>query len=331
MLRMAANIDQLDLAFEHVSKGDANNARFALMLVDNLVEITLHRLAQHKAAEHKARFRYRDKKEAPDPLLVEAEGRNFEPKVKYAKASVLLAEDTAASVVTLHTFRNQLYHVGLQHEPVLLALSSFYFGIACDLLSACTPTSWGYSPGMKLPERAAKYFGDDKHFMGGPEKYKKACTDLKTRAAELSPNLATSLAAHMSDVIDEDDRLIDFLATDGFEKTSRNEVIVASQAWPFAFTDEGKRFAQENGCPAKFVAEHVEWIAKNYTWKYGRDPVPKWRERSQRVAREKDPHKALSMYCAFMDQTEDIRGLIYNSASQLDAAIQEQIDRARGK
>ncbi len=43
MLRfLANNLEQLDLAQEHVSTGDANKARFGLMLTDNAVEITLH-------------------------------------------------------------------------------------------------------------------------------------------------------------------------------------------------------------------------------------------------------------------------------------------------
>lgn len=47
MLRfLANNIEQVDLALEHVAKGDANNARFGLMLLDNVVEITLHQIAK---------------------------------------------------------------------------------------------------------------------------------------------------------------------------------------------------------------------------------------------------------------------------------------------
>jgi hypothetical protein len=45
---LANIIEQIQLAVEHISKGDANNARFGLMLLDNAVEITLHRIAQDK-------------------------------------------------------------------------------------------------------------------------------------------------------------------------------------------------------------------------------------------------------------------------------------------
>ena len=53
MQRLAGNIEQLALALDHISRVDANNARFALMLVDNLVEITLHHFALQTRAEHK--------------------------------------------------------------------------------------------------------------------------------------------------------------------------------------------------------------------------------------------------------------------------------------
>ena len=49
MLRfLANNIEQVDLATEHVSKGDANNARFGLMLLDNIIEITLASLTRRR-------------------------------------------------------------------------------------------------------------------------------------------------------------------------------------------------------------------------------------------------------------------------------------------
>jgi hypothetical protein len=48
---MADHIDQLDLALDQLAVGDRNFDRFALMLVDNVVELTLHQFAQDKANE----------------------------------------------------------------------------------------------------------------------------------------------------------------------------------------------------------------------------------------------------------------------------------------
>lgn len=60
MLRfLANNIDQLDLSLEHIAKGNVNDARFGLMLTDNVVEITLHQIATDKLSDLK-RFGYND-------------------------------------------------------------------------------------------------------------------------------------------------------------------------------------------------------------------------------------------------------------------------------
>jgi hypothetical protein len=45
-------IDQMDLALDQLSVRDRNFDRFALMLIDNAVELTLHRFVQDKANEN---------------------------------------------------------------------------------------------------------------------------------------------------------------------------------------------------------------------------------------------------------------------------------------
>ncbi len=43
---LANILDQLDAALEHLKQADANNAHFALMLTDNVVELMLHQHAK---------------------------------------------------------------------------------------------------------------------------------------------------------------------------------------------------------------------------------------------------------------------------------------------
>ena len=76
---LANNMEQLGLVRDHVLAGDVNNAPFGLMLVDNAVEITLHRMALD--ADRKVRsWRYRGRpwEHADEPKAVL--GRNFGPK-----------------------------------------------------------------------------------------------------------------------------------------------------------------------------------------------------------------------------------------------------------
>ena len=127
---IANNIDQIALALEHVAKGDANNARFALMLIDNVVEITLHQIAKNVQAEAKSYTK----------SLRDALGQKFEDKVKFAQEIGRLDSEVGESIKVFHSFRNEIYHIGVHHEVVLPAITKFYFKVACIFLDACVPS-----------------------------------------------------------------------------------------------------------------------------------------------------------------------------------------------
>ena len=53
MLQFVADqVDQLDLALDQLAVRDRNFDRFAMMLIDNVVELTLHGHAREKASEN---------------------------------------------------------------------------------------------------------------------------------------------------------------------------------------------------------------------------------------------------------------------------------------
>jgi hypothetical protein len=88
---LADNIDQLEVALDQLAIGDRNFDRFALMLVDNGVELTLHRHAQDKAGENEL-WSSIDKPKYPPKDVQLAIGRNFEPKAKFAKKLGMLSQ-----------------------------------------------------------------------------------------------------------------------------------------------------------------------------------------------------------------------------------------------
>lgn len=326
---LADNIDQLDLALDQLAVADRNFDRFALMLVDNVVELTLHRFIQDKASENEMWGRVGEPKH--DPKTIEkALGQNFDNKAKGARKLGLFDEVHCESILNLHAFRNTSYHKGLRHEGILHSLAIFYFRNACDLLSKYEPRGWSWSSNDKISYRARKYLGEPR--IGDHRKvYLAAYKRLDQVASSMDCRLVEDLAADMQFAIDMTDKAISFLANDGPEKKTRDAVIVDAQAWPFAFTDDAKEFAKARGCPAKTIGAFVEWIALNYEWPERTDPIPRWGARFNSLAEENNEHSALKRYCDFMKQTEDIRSLITESAAQLDAYIQQQIDIARGK
>jgi hypothetical protein len=326
---LADGIDQLDLALDQLAIEDRNFDRFALLLVDNVVELTLHQFARDRASENEMWGSLREPKY--DPKAVEgALGQKFDAKVKLAVKLQLVEPAVGESLLRLHAFRNTAYHRGLRHEGILHSLTVFYFTIACEVLKAYKPRAWSWGSLEAMSHRARKYLGDV-HSNGPAEAFPKAYDRLSEVAASLRSALTTDLSADMQSTVDATNDTIQFLADDSPEKMTRDEAIIQSQAWAMAFTQEGKSFARDNGCRESTFAGYVEWLARNFPWSVRVDPVPSWQSRLASLKREKNNHLALKRYSDFMRQTDSIRSTLHEAAVQLDAYIDEQIDRARGK
>jgi hypothetical protein len=326
---LADNIDQLDLALDQLALTDRNYDRFALMLIDNVVELTLHKFARDKASENELWVRLNKPKYDPK-LIKKALDQHFENKIRAASALGLIDITLCDSILYLHSYRNTAYHKGLRHESILHSLAVFYFRSACTLLKAYSPRYWSWGGSDKVPHRAMKYIGTPR-FGDSKELFQAAFARLDNVAGALKENLIGDLSADMGNTIKMIDFSIDFLATNSPTRQSRDEVIISSQAWSFAITEEGKTFVSENGCQEKFIEPVVNWIAANYKWKINKDPIPSWNSRLKSLASGKDPHRAVKRYCDFMQQTEQIRSIITNAANQLAEYIQNEIDIARGK
>jgi hypothetical protein len=214
MLRFLANvIEQLDVALEHLTKCDANNARFGLMLTDNIVELMLHQLAKDKKRELKT-YSYKREEYKHAAALEKALGRHFESKIKFAKILGNVSDEIAETISILHSFRNEVYHIGMQHEAVLPTLATFYFEVACDFLRNYSP--WGMSRGsnQRLPERAKKFLSGHSSFPGTTEQYQLACVSLGEAAGHVPSSVAAVFSEHMATVVEQQDICIDLTAGD---------------------------------------------------------------------------------------------------------------------
>lgn len=330
MLQFVADqVDQLDLAIDQLAVGDRNFDRFAMMLIDNVVELTLHRHAREKARENES-WRH-DSTPKYDPKVVAAAlGHSFKAKIKLARATSMIPTAAAESIQYLHRFRNTVYHQGTRHEGILHALAIFYFQNACSVLEGFKPQWWSSGSGDHISHRAIKYLGTPKLFEHG-DTMPDACARLRQVGNSLGLTLVVDLHADMEKTIERVDEQINFLATNAPRATSRIEAIIAAQASPFVFSEEGKQWARDNGCPMETGSGYVDWLSSNYPWQIRTDPIASWRGRLKSLADEKSLDVALKKYCDFMHQTEDFRSKLDDSASQLDSHIQLQIDFARGK
>ncbi len=330
LLFLASVLEQLDVALEHVTKRDVHNARFSLMLTDNAVELVLHQIAKSKSSDLKSWFYKRDEyshtKELEDALR-----RSFEAKVKFAKLEGKLDEETAQTISIIHQYRNEVYHVGLQHEAILPALAAFHFDAACRFIGTFDPRGLGWGSNMVLPERARKYFTGDKFIPGTKENFREGCAALAGQCGHDVAQLVAALSAHMDEIVEQADTCVDIVAKGVYkgQETTRDRAVIDTQAWPLAFGGKAKEFAHQNGWTGGNFPAFMDWLAQNYPFKNRQDPIPSWQRRAAALKVETSAHKALVRYHSFMEETAEFREALMEHAAAAEREIDALVDRMR--
>lgn len=331
LLFLASVIEQLDLALEHIGKGDIHNARFGLMLTDNALELVLHQIAKDRSSDLMMLSLLR-KTYPHEEALAKALGRNFDAKLKFAKIEKSLSDELAQTITIMHGYRNEVYHVGLKHESILPALSKFYFDATCTFLESYQPPRLSWNSGLQLPDRAKRYLGGDNFVTADFGDFSKACRTLKKACNHNTRYTISTLANALDEIISLQDTCIDIVAAGVYEgqRRTRNVAVAETQAWRLAFSEEGKAFALKGkfrGNPLQLI----EWLKKNYRFEYKSDPIPSWRTLAAKLRANKNPHRALSNYQSFLASTAFIRETLEESATAAEREIDMLVDIARGK
>ncbi|MDA8030824.1 MAG: hypothetical protein MPK62_06805 [Alphaproteobacteria bacterium] len=293
-LSFQKTVSQLDLALDHLAQSDEDSARFALMLVDNVMELALHGHAQYVNAQNFSKKGHK----VNEKLVRKALGRFFEDKVKFAKKDGAISPEVAKSILHLHDVRNLAYHQGIAYEETIRSLTIFYFKIACNFLQKSDAT---LSTGGKVPYRAEKYFNSN-----NPDE-NAIWAQLEKVAGTLRSNLLGDLIGSMTEVIEDTDRMIEFCVEHSTFKTSRNNVVRNSQQDTplglFSF------FSSKVEYPVEIHTQHwVDPSIQDNKILVQADPIPEWMEKLQLLLGAKnDPHAAVGIYCEFMEKTADIR------------------------
>lgn len=329
LLFLATILEQLDLALEHVLGSDIHNARFGLMLTDNALELVLHQIARDKVNDLKlfggSRASYMHQ-----AALDKALGRSFSDKVNFVRMAGLMSEEMAQTIGIMHGVRNEVYHVGLQHEAILPSLSSFYLKVACTYISSYKPPFLAVSSNQKLPERAKKYFGHDEFWEAND--FRQGCAKLALDVGHKPAETIAALADHLDEVIEEQDACIDTIAGGVYpsQRTTRGDAFMHCQTWSVALSEVGKAYARKNGFAGSTIGELNEWIEAHYPLKYRGDPISRWRKQAVKLRFEKNANAALRRYDNFMTDTASIREAISKSAALCEAEIDGEFERARG-
>lgn len=252
-------LDQLDFALDQLFVRDRNHDRFAIMLIDNVMELALHSHAISIANER----RFGAQPELSEDLVVSAKGRRFDAKVKLAKATGLLSDDQAGAVNALHEFRNTAHHAGLRHERILNPLAAFYLHTACAVLASNKRGNIWFSSSTLdvLPRRAVKYIGQSASIDSAD--WREVWNRLRSIAEPLVEPLVLALAEDAEAMVEAADWALSFLANDGFKKTTREEALVEAQVAALWSTPEVQRrlsAASEEAQQGRVMAATLAWL-----------------------------------------------------------------------
>ena len=325
---LANNVEQLDVALEHALLGDANNARFALMMTDNAIEITLHQTAVDAQMMSRLNW-YRENEYEHARELNAALGNDFRAKVTFACVLGRLDGQTAETIRIGHRFRNEVYHLGMQHEAVLPVVSRFYLEVACEFLEGYEPPYISYGSSTRLPPRATSHLGEMHHFgvSGLTTRYRTACASLGARARVPPAEFANGLADHLEELVEAQDTAIETIASGGPRTMTREEAIVDAMAGSVAFSERGERVGGKSGSTIGSVGEYVRWLAEHGNIPLRKDPIDQWRRRARSVREEGNRHRALKKYRSFMDQTAEVRSILDEAHAAVERYIDDQIQQ----
>jgi len=331
ILFLAGILDQLDLALDHVTKGDVHNARFGLMLTDNALELVLHEIAKDKRSEA-ASWRYREEPYEHEAKLKRAFLGAFDNKIDFAKVDAGMSAAQGRTFKILHLYRNEVHHAGLAHETILIPLARFYLAEACEFIGTYQTRGLGWASNSAMPQRAAKYFTGSTSIPATEGDFQAACAKICSASGHSDHDLIQTLADDYERIVEGTDADLQTCADGVYEgqAVSRDVAVLQTQAWDIAFDDVGLSFLNERGFNGSVLAG-VEELQANYPFRFRRDPIPAWRASAQRLRKLGGPHAALDTYHSFIEQTGILRAAIEQSAAAAEAEMDAAMDRMRGK
>lgn len=326
-------VEQLDRANDELADGSAIAGRLALILIDNVVELLMHRrcegIFQREAALD------------PDPAKsgqysraarVRVLGQRFDEKYKFLLREGNLSQQELDFVRICHNIRGEAYHAGLTHDAFIRSLAAEYHTLAC-LLVARLQNSWRTSG-------SSDQFGPriEKHLRAGPGRL--ADRYLGTPVEDIAESLNASrsppdirlqdaLADALSTRLDSIESNLQFLVDDtpGGKGNAEDELIEA-QRWVDLFSGIPLDVQERTDEYSAYVLNRRQDMDASWEPTLRSLPMMSWRARAEgtRVAKIMS---ALTRYEQLSKDIEYIEGVLDSAASTLSAHIDTQIDSAR--
>jgi len=321
-------IEQLDLAAHQLKENSPTYGRLALILVDNVVELIIHKVCAYEMSYDDMWLKLGKPRYTPEEKS-DATGQRFDKKVKFCKKAKKITAGQAEAIQICHKYRNELYHTGLKHNDIVWDLAWYYHEISTELLSEVFPDHSWHS-GAEVTTAVKKHAGNNGY---------KVLHDMHVVAESIRnsrPNkirtLPDALSASAKSRVEETINLLEFLVKDDPQNRSEEVSIYELQFYYYLRSEEpllkeiwakAKTFEQRNAA--------IEFIRQIWEPQYKTNPLPKFYEQAEKISAQKSDLNALKSFERFKAEFAYFSGIVEEAAIALDVHIQQQIDAMRGK
>lgn len=324
-------LEQLDRASLELNQEFPIFNRFALILIDNIVEVMCHKRCETIITKYSS-WIFQEKDRISRTNQARILGKFFDQKLKFLKQKNEISQNEYAFIDISHSYRNLAYHLGTTHEKILFPLAWEYLEIACDLfarfetLFVCHSSTDKPTMAFKKHLKAAKIESD----FFEKDLRKKLATSILSQRPPLQTPLPEVFSQEILEMISDIEGAIEFIVSFNPNRYNYAEVLRQSQFWHDLHENIPIEYDEGTIEYNLFLKKRATELKHSWQPKYSEIPIRNWRKRGETIAKSKK-WGAIQNFINLKKEIDYLHQILTDEASQLDGYIQQKYDEYRGK
>ena len=323
---------QMDEAARHARDGRLPQLRIALLLLDNAVEVLLHRWAEGELIHDAMTRRLHENAKrwmAPDSFLeaFDISGllppndehkvlRFFDRLLSYAVRKKVIEPEIADALSHLHRYRNEAYHRAKVRDATIRTSVTLLFDIAARLVLADIINMCIYSSGEDYTWLSQRFAMSPRELFPTDQVRRTAVSELRAGLPEDAMNIPEAMAIHLDSRIEQLFDALDFISESARPPITRAEAL--SHACGFIVSKQSD-------------AELRDRTPRGFTGDISLRTTDRVREAANLIRVQTDMIAAFRGFAAAEAQLEHLEFAAFAFAAAVESMIQQEIDILRGK
>lgn len=325
---------QMDEATKLIRDGRIPHTRIALILLDNAVEVLLHEWAKDQLGWDSLRRQLYERVKqthAPEDILgkFDLKGilppgeerqvlRTFDRLVQYVTVTKNAVDpEIGDALLQLHRYRNEAYHRSMVRKETIRTAVFVLFDLTARLILSNVGRPRSYSSDDDYSWLSERFGAQSRNFLGDDHFWEAAVDQLRASMPVDAGNVANAMAAHLEARIDDLLDSLDFLCDTAVTPMTREQALQG--ACEYVLKMKRQRVDTLDRMPVGFKG------------KLSTATIEQIREMGSRIPQSEDALTAFKRFAAAELELEHFEFPVYELASEVDAMIQREIDRMRGK